>query len=215
MGYRNHLTGEYITFAPKDKWAIILDYDNEYVAVRYGYAAVMTRGCLDPDIATASDVNAVCDIVLRWHDTHPNDVRYDRERIRQYQHWLKAKRQDEIAEDLALQKRIERFRAAGSELSLTDIAAGLTCDEIDREKKWIRGCEMNDREKQYTSLTHKYAKDIEWASVVNLPSGREVRQVGDKWEVQPPNDNYWVAFDDLIEAIKFSKGEKTVETIED
>ena len=59
------------------------------------------------------------------------------------------------------------------------------------------------------------AEGLEGAKVVVLLSGREVRKVGDKWEVQPPNDNYWVTFDDLIEAIKFGKGEKTVETLED
>lgn len=74
---------------------------------------------------------------------------------------------------------------------------------------------MTDREREYMELGYEYAEGIERASVVNLPSGREIRKVGDKWEVQPPNDNYWVTFDDLIEAIKFSKGEKTVEALEE
>ena len=66
---------------------------------------------------------------------------------------------------------------------------------------------MTDRERQYADLGYEYAEGIERASVVNLPSGREVRKVGDnKWEVQPHNDNYWKSFDDLIEAIKFGIG---------
>ncbi len=71
---------------------------------------------------------------------------------------------------------------------------------------------MTDNEREYMDES---AEGLEGAKVVVLLSGREVRKVGDKWEVQPPNDNYWVTFDDLIEAIKFSKGEKTVEALED
>jgi hypothetical protein len=32
------------------------------------------------------------------------------------------------------------------------------------------------------------------------------RKVGENWEVQPHNDNYWLTFDDLIDAIKCGKG---------
>lgn len=67
---------------------------------------------------------------------------------------------------------------------------------------------MTDRERQYADLGYEYAEGIERANVVNLPSGREVRKVGERWEVQPHNDNYWVAFDDLIEAVKFGIGKK-------
>ena len=66
---------------------------------------------------------------------------------------------------------------------------------------------MTDRERQYYDLGYEYAEGIERAEVVNLPSGREVRRIGESlWEVQPHNDNYWVSFDDLIDAIKFGTG---------
>ena len=68
---------------------------------------------------------------------------------------------------------------------------------------------MTDREKQYADLGYEYAEGIERAKVVSLPSGREVRRIGDSlWEVQPHNDNYWLKFDDLIKAIKCGIGKK-------
>ena len=67
---------------------------------------------------------------------------------------------------------------------------------------------MTDKERQYAALGYEYAEGIERANVVHLLSGREVRRIGEsKWEVQPPNDNYWVEFSNLIEAIKFGKGQ--------
>ena len=65
---------------------------------------------------------------------------------------------------------------------------------------------MTDRERQYYELGYEYAEGIERCKVVLLPSGREIRKVGKKWEVQPHNDNYWLTFDDLIDAIKCGKG---------
>lgn len=63
---------------------------------------------------------------------------------------------------------------------------------------------MTDREREYTKLGYQYAESIERADKVILLSGRYVKKIGENsWEVQPPNDNYWVKFDDLIEAIKF------------
>jgi len=63
---------------------------------------------------------------------------------------------------------------------------------------------MTNREREYAGLGYEYAEGIERAKVVVLHSGREVRKVGEGlWEVQPWNDNYWVRFDDLVEAIKF------------
>ena len=74
---------------------------------------------------------------------------------------------------------------------------------------------MTDRERQYAALGYEYAEGIERAKVVYLPSGREVRRIGEIgesiWEVQPHNDNYWVSFDDLIEAIKFGIGKNNKE----
>lgn len=62
---------------------------------------------------------------------------------------------------------------------------------------------MTDRERQFCRLGLEYASNIEFAKVVELPTGREVRKVGGKWEVQPYNDNYWKQFDDLLDAVKF------------
>lgn len=65
---------------------------------------------------------------------------------------------------------------------------------------------MTKREREFASLGFEYAEGIERSSVVRLESGREVRRVGDKWEVQPPFDNYWKSFDDLLDAIRFGMG---------
>lgn len=62
---------------------------------------------------------------------------------------------------------------------------------------------MTDRERQFYKLGMEYAANIELAQVVNLPNGREVRKVDDMWEVQPPTDNYWEKFDDLLDAVRF------------
>jgi hypothetical protein len=41
--------------------------------------------------------------------------------------------------------------------------------------------------------------------VVMTPTGREIRTTKKgKWECQPPNDNYWIEFDDLAAAMKFA-----------
>lgn len=38
--------------------------------------------------------------------------------------------------------------------------------------------------------------------VVNLPSGREVRRTPHGWKVQPWNDNYWLEFERLEDAVQ-------------
>ncbi len=67
---------------------------------------------------------------------------------------------------------------------------------------------MTDRERELASLGFEYAEGIERANVVTLPaSGREVRRFEKTdgtpyWEVQPYNDNTWLEFDNIIDAIK-------------
>jgi hypothetical protein len=65
---------------------------------------------------------------------------------------------------------------------------------------------MTDRERAFAGVGLHYSEGIERADVVHLPTGREVRRVKGKWEVQPHNDNYWQKFDDLLEAVKFGLG---------
>ena len=63
---------------------------------------------------------------------------------------------------------------------------------------------MTNRERQFADLGLHYAEGIDQAQTVVLPStGREVRKNRrGKWEVQPWNDNYWLEFDDLLEAVR-------------
>jgi hypothetical protein len=61
---------------------------------------------------------------------------------------------------------------------------------------------MTNKEREYASLGYEHAVGIEQASTVWLLSGRQVFKKGDQWEVQPWNDNYWLTFDNLIDAIK-------------
>lgn len=69
---------------------------------------------------------------------------------------------------------------------------------------------MTDRERQFAALGLEYAEGIDLASVVTLPSGREVRKTdGGKWEAQPWNDNHWREFDDLLAACEFATPPKT------
>ena len=64
---------------------------------------------------------------------------------------------------------------------------------------------MTDRERKLASLGFEYAEGIERANVVVIPStGREVRKVNGKWEAQPPDDNYWRRFGDVVAAIRFA-----------
>lgn len=70
---------------------------------------------------------------------------------------------------------------------------------------------MTDRERKFLKLGLNYTANIDLAKVVNLPTGREVRRVDDMWEVQPPNDNYWASFDDLLDAVKFGLFGRKVE----
>ena len=63
---------------------------------------------------------------------------------------------------------------------------------------------MTNKERLYAQLGLEYSEGIEDAKVVVMPSGREIRKTKDlQWEVQPPNDNYWVSFETLLEAYKF------------
>lgn len=68
---------------------------------------------------------------------------------------------------------------------------------------------MTNREHEFLNLGIEYAEGIERAKKIILPiSGREVRKItdastgADKWAVQPWNDNYWMYFDDLLDAVK-------------
>ena len=70
---------------------------------------------------------------------------------------------------------------------------------------------MTDRERKFCELGFHYSANIDLAKVVDLPNGREVRKVRNKWEVQPPHDNYWERFDDLLDAVKFGLFGRKVE----
>ena len=63
---------------------------------------------------------------------------------------------------------------------------------------------MTNRERELASLGFEYAEGLEQCNCVTIPStGREVRKTEDgRWEVQPWNDNYWLTFDDLLDAIR-------------
>ena len=62
---------------------------------------------------------------------------------------------------------------------------------------------MTDRERQFAELGIEYSEWIELSEVIVLESGREVRKTKkNTWEVQPWNDNYWLEFEDIIDAIK-------------
>jgi hypothetical protein len=63
---------------------------------------------------------------------------------------------------------------------------------------------MTDREREFARLGLEYCEGIDQANVVILPTGREVRRVNGRWETQPPRDNYWKAFDDLLDACRFA-----------
>jgi len=66
---------------------------------------------------------------------------------------------------------------------------------------------MTNRERQFATLGFEYAEGIERSKVIRLLNGREIRKTKDgKWECQPPLDNYWNAFNDLLDAIRFAKG---------
>lgn len=65
---------------------------------------------------------------------------------------------------------------------------------------------MTNRERQFADLGLDNCEGIEFAKTVILPTGREVRRVNGKWETQPHNDNYWNAFDDLLDACRFALG---------
>lgn len=63
---------------------------------------------------------------------------------------------------------------------------------------------MTNRERQFAALGLEHAEGIDQADIVTIPStGREVRKTRKgKWEVQPWNDNYWLEFDDLLDAVR-------------
>lgn len=62
---------------------------------------------------------------------------------------------------------------------------------------------MTNREREFAKYGLEYAEGIDQANVIHLPTGREIRRHNGKWEVQPKSDNYWKAFDDLLDAVKF------------
>ena len=63
---------------------------------------------------------------------------------------------------------------------------------------------MTERERQFAALGIEYAEGIERAERVTIPvTGREARKKDNgKWEVQPWNDNYWLEFDDVLDAVR-------------
>ncbi len=63
---------------------------------------------------------------------------------------------------------------------------------------------MTNREREFASLGFEYAEGIDLCSVVIIPTtGREARKKPNgNWEVQPWNDNYWLEFEDLLDALK-------------
>jgi hypothetical protein len=64
---------------------------------------------------------------------------------------------------------------------------------------------MTDRERAFASLGLEYAEGIDRAKVVTVPAtGREIRRTkdGQAWECQPWNDNYWLRFADLLDAVR-------------
>jgi hypothetical protein len=64
---------------------------------------------------------------------------------------------------------------------------------------------MTDRERQFANIGLHYAEGIDRANVIILPSGRKIRRTKKgKWRCQPPKDNYWREFDDLLEAATFA-----------
>ena len=71
---------------------------------------------------------------------------------------------------------------------------------------------MTNREREFAALGFKYSEGIEGASTIIHPiTGREIRKTaGGRYEAQPYNDNYWLAFDDLLDAIKCASPPKTV-----
>lgn len=62
---------------------------------------------------------------------------------------------------------------------------------------------MTDRERAFADVGLEYSEGIEDAAVVELPTGREVRKNAEgTWDVQPWCDNYWLTFDDLLDAVR-------------
>jgi hypothetical protein len=62
---------------------------------------------------------------------------------------------------------------------------------------------MTNRERAFLDLGIEYAEGIDRADVVVIPStGREARKTARGWEVQPWNDNYWLEFGDLLDAVR-------------
>ncbi len=66
---------------------------------------------------------------------------------------------------------------------------------------------MTNREREFASLGWDYCEGIEYVQTIIVPStGRQIRRTASGWVCQPHNDNYWVAFSDLLEAAKFAVG---------
>lgn len=63
---------------------------------------------------------------------------------------------------------------------------------------------MTNRDRAFAALGFEYSEGIDRADVVTIPAtGREVRKTKKgKWEVQSHNDNTWLEFDDLLDAIR-------------
>lgn len=65
---------------------------------------------------------------------------------------------------------------------------------------------MTNREREFAAIGFEYADGIDNANCVIIPStGRVIRKTTrGTWVAQPWNDNYWMEFDDLLDAAKFA-----------
>jgi hypothetical protein len=65
------------------------------------------------------------------------------------------------------------------------------------------GTTVTDREREFAGLGLEYAANIEACQRVILPSGRYAAKTArGTWEVQPWFDNYWLEFEDLLDAVR-------------
>ena len=136
---QDQLTGTWLDSAPANRWAVVLDRDAEWVAIRQGHQPVMTRGCKDPAIADAADAVAVCEIVRAWHASHRMDATADRQRVAACRKSSTELRRDRVCLDIAVERRISLFRALGSDASKSDIASEVTVEEVEAVRNELFG----------------------------------------------------------------------------
>ena len=136
---QDQLTGTWLSSAPSGRWAVVLDTDSEWVAIRRGHPQVMTRGCKDPAIADAADAAAVCEIVRSWHASHRMDATADRQRVAACRQSAEDLRRERICLDIASDRRIARLRALGSDMSKSEIASEVTVQEVEAVRNELFG----------------------------------------------------------------------------